>query len=147
MLSPGQGTHRWPHFLPDGKQFLFLAALGQPDTRGIFLGSLDGGEVRRVLNADSSVAYQAGKLLVVSQGALVAHDFDSARGSVSGSPITLAQPVGVDAGGATGLGGFSVSATGVLAHRNGATARRQLIWVDRAGNGLGAVAAVDDFAP
>ena len=73
-------THRWPHFLPDGRQFLFLAALGQPDTRGIFLGSLDGGESRRVLNADSSVAYQAGKLLVVSQGALVAHDFDPRAG-------------------------------------------------------------------
>jgi serine/threonine protein kinase/Tol biopolymer transport system component len=147
MLGPGQGTHRWPHFLPNGRQFLFLATLGQPDTRGIYLGSLDGGEPRRVLNADSSAAYQAGKLLVVSQGALVAHDFDPVRGSVSGTPVTLAQPVGVDAGGATGLSAFSVSATGVLAHRNGATARRQLIWVDRAGKALGAVAPVDDFAP
>ncbi len=147
MLSAGQGTHRWPHFLPDGRQFVYLAALGEPETRGIFLGSLDGGKPERVLNADSSVAYQGGRLLVVSQGALVAHDFDITRGSISGNPITLAQPVGVDAGGATGLGAFSVSATGVLAYRNGATARRQLIWVDRAGKRLGEVAPVDDFAP
>ena len=120
-LTPGQGTHRWPHFLPDGRRFLFLAALGQPDTRGIFLASLDGGEPMRVLNADTSVAVQEGRLLAVSQGALVAHRFDAAGDSIGGDAIALAQGVGVDAGGATGLGGFSVSAGGTLAHRNGAT--------------------------
>jgi eukaryotic-like serine/threonine-protein kinase len=146
-LIPGQGTHRWPHFLPDGRRFFFLAALGLADTRGIFLGSLDGSDARRVLNADSSVAYQDGKLLVVSQGALVAYSFDAARGAVDGDAITLAQGVGVDAGGATGLSGFSVSATGVLAHRNAATARRQLLWVDRAGKRLGPIGPIDESAP
>jgi Tol biopolymer transport system component len=146
-LTPGQGTHRWPHFLPDGRRFLFLAALGQPDTRGIFLGPLDEGEPRRVLNADSSVAYQDGKLLVVSQGELVAYSFDAARGAVDGDAITLAQGVGVDAGGATGLSGFSVSATGVLAHRNAATAKRQLLWIDRAGKRLGPIGPIDESAP
>jgi hypothetical protein len=47
------------------------------------------------------------------------------RGSVSGTPVTLAQPVGVDAGGATGLSVFGIGDRS--AYRNGATARRQLI--------------------
>jgi Tol biopolymer transport system component len=50
-LSPGEVTHRWPHFLPDGRRFLYLSALGQADLRGAFLGSLDGGTPRRVMNS------------------------------------------------------------------------------------------------
>src|SRR5262245_34724813 len=140
QLRPGEGTHRWPHFLPDGRHFLYLVTFGQPDTRGIYLGSLEGGPPKRVMAADSSAAYDpSGRLLVVSQGALVAYRFDTGSDSISGEPILVAQPVGVDAGGITGLSGFSVSSSGVLAHRTGATSRRQLVWVDRAGRKLGTI--------
>jgi hypothetical protein len=42
---------------------------------------------------------------------------------------------------------FSISSTGVLAHRSAATSRRQLLWVDRTGNRLSAVGPPDDSAP
>src|ERR1019366_6869039 len=41
-------------------------------------------------------------------------------------------------------GAFSVSSTGVLAHRATTAARRQLVWVDRTGGRVGAVGAIDE---
>jgi len=143
----GQGTHRWPRFLPDGRQFVFLLALAPFETRGLYLATLDGGEPRRLMAADAAATYvEPGYLLLPSQGALVAYRFDPARGSVSGEPIVVAASVGVDAGGATGLGGFSASATGILAHRMGATSRRQLVWVDRSGKEQGTLGPPDESA-
>ena len=61
-LAAGQGSHRWPQFLPDGRRFLFLMATGQPDTRGIYVGSLDGGEPTRVMPAETAAVYAASGL-------------------------------------------------------------------------------------
>ena len=40
-LGPQQSGHTAPHFLPDGRRFLFWAG-GAPDATGIYLGALDG---------------------------------------------------------------------------------------------------------
>jgi serine/threonine protein kinase len=141
-LGPGQGTHRWPQFLPDGRHFLFLSALGQPDTHGVYLGSLDGGEPRRLLTGDTAAVYTPpGYLLRVLQGVLVAHHFDADRGIVSSEAITVAQPVGVDDG--TFHSAFTVTGS-TLAHRPGGIARRQLVWVDRSGRVIGPLRPPDD---
>ena len=55
----------------------------------------------------------------------------------------MAQSVGSDS---TGRSAFAVSVTGVLAYRAGGTQRRQLVWMDRAGNLTGKVGGVDDSA-
>jgi hypothetical protein len=34
-LTLGQNSHRWPQFLPDGRRFIFVAALGRQDSRGV----------------------------------------------------------------------------------------------------------------
>jgi hypothetical protein len=57
QLAPGQGTHRWPQFLPDGRRFLFLAALGLPSAGGVYIGSLDGREPIRVLTGEPAAVY------------------------------------------------------------------------------------------
>jgi eukaryotic-like serine/threonine-protein kinase len=143
----GEGTHRWPTFLPDSRQFMFLVALAEPNVRGLYLGALDGGTPRRVLAAEASTLYAApGYLLLPSQRVLIAYRFDTSHGAITSDPITVAPSVDIDSGAATGLSGFSISATGVLAHRNGATTRRQLVWVDRAGREQGALVASDDTA-
>ena len=145
-LTAGQGSHRFPQFLPDGRRFLFLMATGQPDTHGVYVSSLDGGEPTRVMPADTAAAYAApGYLLLVSQEVLAAYPFDAARGTVAGEPIPVAQAVGTNDG--SFHSGFSVSAAGVLAHRPGAGARRQLVWVDRTGKTLGAIGPPDENAP
>jgi Tol biopolymer transport system component len=143
-LAAGQGSHRWPQFLPDGRRFVFLMATGQVKTHGIYVGSLDGGEPTRVMPAETAAAYATGYLLLVSQGVLVAYSFDTGRATVAGEPIPVAQAVGSDDGAFHSA--FSVSALGVLAHRAGAGARRQLVWVDRTSKVSGAVGPLDENA-
>ncbi len=59
--------------------------------------------------------------------------------------MPVAQAVGTDDGAFHSA--FSVSATGVLAHRAGAGSRRQLVWVDRTGKMVGAIGPPDENAP
>jgi Tol biopolymer transport system component len=140
--APGQGSHRWPQFLPDGRHFLFFMAYGRVDTQGIYVGTLDGGEATRVLSAETAAVYATpGALLWVRQGVLVAQRFDPATAVVSGEAIPIAQAVGSDEG--VLRGAFAV-ATGVLAHRAGGGERRQLAWVDRAGVVHGTVGTPDE---
>jgi serine/threonine protein kinase/Tol biopolymer transport system component len=154
-LAPGQ-RHLWPQFLPDGRRFLFLeVSPGRPEMRAVYVGALDGGEQFRVLAEAETAAMYAppGALLLVRRGVLVAYRFDPTRGVVSGDPMPVAQGVGKDYVKNTAAWtnrlfhrAFAVSATGVLAHRAGATQRRQLVWVDRAGTVQGTVGPADDAA-
>ena len=52
-LGPQQQSHRFPHLLPDGRQFLFYVPGGQ-DAAGIYLGSLNGSTPTRLTPADSA---------------------------------------------------------------------------------------------
>ena len=145
-LQAGENSHRWPQFLPDGHHFLFRVALGRQDTRGTYAGSLAGGTAIRVVPDDTAAVFAPPDLLlVVRQGVLMALHFDPARAVVSGDPVPVAQNVGADF--TTERGAFTVSATGVLAHRPGGAQRRQLVWMDRAGHPLGTVGSPDDSAP
>jgi eukaryotic-like serine/threonine-protein kinase len=145
-LAPGQGTHRWPQFLPDGRHFLFFVGFLGSDAQGVYVGTLDaGGEPKRVLDVATAAVYAPpGALLWVYQGVLVAQRFDAESEVVSGEPIPVAQAVGSDD--ALQRGAFAVSATGVLAHRAGRGEWRQLTWVDRAGVIRGTVGPPDENA-
>jgi Tol biopolymer transport system component len=142
-LAPGEGSHRWPQFLPDGRRFLFYVGLGQPSTHGVYVGSLDGRQPTRLLAGEAAAVYAPpGLLLRVEQGALVAHPFDAERGVVSAQSVRLAQSVAEDDG--TFRSAFSVSEAGVLAYRTSGLARRQIVWVDRTGKVTGVVRPPDD---
>ena len=136
-------AHRLPHFLPDGKRFLFTSTLGTPDTNGLYLGSLDKTPPVRVLPGDTGGRFAApDKLLTIRQGVLQAYSFNVASGVVQGEPVVIAQGFG----GASASGGFATSDTGVLAYRAGAAQRRQLVWVGRQGNVLGSIGEAEtDF--
>jgi hypothetical protein len=143
-LESGQSSHRWPQFLPDGRRFLFFSiAETQPDRRGVFTGSLDGGVPTRLLAANTPATYAPpGYLLRVSEGVLVAHEFDVASGLVRDKAVSVAEPVGVDS--RSFQAAVSVSDGGVMAHRSGAGALRQLVWADRAGKTQNIVGASPD---
>ena len=144
-LAAGQNSHRWPQFLPDGRRFLFLMTTGQPETHGVYVGSLSGGEPARVMSAETAAAYATpGYLLLVFRGVLAAYAFDAVRATVAGEPIPVSQAVGTDDGAFRSA--FSVSAAGVLAHRASAGSR-QLVWVDRTGKILGGVDSPAENVP
>ena len=110
-LEPQRQTgHRFPQFLPDGHHFLFYST-GSPEATGIYLGSLDEGEPKRLTAADSAGAYLGpGMVVFIRQTVLMAQHLDLKRGELTGNPVTLADPVGLNAYG----GGFSTSADGRL---------------------------------
>ena len=67
-----QLNHRFPQFLPGGRQFVFYAQ-GTPETAGIYLGSLDSPETKRLAAADTAGVYSSnGWLLYVRAGMLLA---------------------------------------------------------------------------
>jgi serine/threonine protein kinase len=55
--SRQEGSHRFPHFLPDGRHFLFTIRSGLADRRGIYAGSLDGTTKKLLVPFDSSAIY------------------------------------------------------------------------------------------
>ena len=140
-LEPGQTNYRFPQFLPDGRHFLFYAQ-GATDRSGIYLGSLDGSEVKRLVAADTAGAWAPPDwLLYMQQGTLRAQRLDIPRGTLTGNPVTVADPVGYSA--LATYGGFSVSAAGMVAYRSGGGSRTQLTWFDRTGKTAGTVGDPD----
>jgi Tol biopolymer transport system component len=144
-LIPGHSSHTSPQFLPDGRHFLYWA-LGSAETFGIYLGSLEGGEPKRLAAADSFAAYMPPGMITFVRGTtLMAQHLDINRGILTGDPMRVADPVGSNANG-TGNGGFSISADGRVAYRGGAGILRQLRWYDRAGKPVGVAGEPDPAA-
>jgi Tol biopolymer transport system component len=128
-------SHRTPHFLPDGRHFLYWAT-GSPETRGVYVAALDDSQSRRLLDVESPAAYASGHLFYLLQDTLVARPFDPIAQTFTGEPVRIAE----------GVAGFSVAADGSIIYRTGtntglgATGVRQLVWFDRSGTSLGTLA-------
>jgi Tol biopolymer transport system component len=130
-LAPGEIAHRLPSFLPDGHHFLYIVIGEKP---GEYVGSLDSGESKFLLAANSNALYSpSGDLLFVREGTLFRQSFDTKRLEVRGDPSPVVEHVAASFG--LNPGAFSVSNNGVLSYRNGSslTENTQLAWFDRTG--------------
>jgi dipeptidyl aminopeptidase/acylaminoacyl peptidase len=144
-LDPPQAGHRYPNFLPDGRRFLFFA-LGPPQAKGVYAGSIDSPDVRRLFDADSAAVFAAPDLAIFArEGALLAQRLDLDTLTLVGDPLPVAGSVAVHPN-VIGAVAVSASATGPLAYR-AAAEERQLTWVDRAGRRTGLVGAPDSGQP
>jgi len=132
-----QETGHWrPQFLPDGKRFIYLAVSSRPENTGIYVGSLDSPEVKRVADVDVAAYYAPpGYLLYVRQGNLMAQPFDAEKLRATQDPIVVARDVVY--GGPWGVPAFSTSDTGTLAYQANLHATRLLFWFDRNGKQIG----------
>jgi Tol biopolymer transport system component len=142
--SQGQNTHRWPHFLPDGGRFLYLARSPRPDQSGIYVGSLDSPAVTRVLSAESKVAYaQPGYLLFVRDKALLAQPFDATALRIEGDPVQVLEDVRYSR--SDSYASVSISEHGELAYQTtAAVPRSNLAWFNRTGQPLESVSTLHD---
>ncbi len=140
--SRGETAHRYPFFLPDGRQFLYLALnlagnRHAPANR-IWVGSLDGGPARPLIPANFNAQYADGYLLFVrggdAGGSLLAQAFDPKRLETSGDPVTVTDHVSNY--GYVGFGVYSVSRSGTLVF-NALQFLTRLEWFDRTGNQIG----------
>jgi serine/threonine protein kinase/Tol biopolymer transport system component len=137
-----ESNHMWPHFLPDGRTYLFqVLAL---NNRGIYAGTLDGPTRRLVIKQDSfdmtAVQYSAsGHLVYVRNHQLVARPFDLDGLAVTGDEVALADGFGI---GGPGRPMFGISRSGVLAFRPaGDSATYQPTWFLRNGARQGTLGA------
>lgn len=144
-LLPQQTNHRFPDFLPDGEHFLFFA-LGTPETRGVYIGSLGSEEPRRLIDADSAARFvRPAHMLFARQGALWAQRLDLDGLSLSDAePVHVASRVQTDPT-TPGVTYFSL-ATGAVTYRTD-VGERQLVWFDRLGREIGPLGKADDAQP
>jgi Tol biopolymer transport system component len=134
--SRQEGSHRWPRFLPGGRQFLFTVRSGLAEHRGVFVGSLDDQTPRLVFRGDTNAQYANDHLLFLDGDTLLGRPFDSERVSVGGEPFTIAASIGRSS---NGNGAFSVSPAGTIAYAAPMMQRGRLTWYSRTGNALGTV--------
>ena len=142
-LQRGETSHRWPFFLPDGKQFLYLVASfgGEKEKTGIYVRSLDSNEERLLVRANSSMAYASpGYILFVRERNLLAQSFNLKELRITGDPLPVAEEVQHIP--QTYYSYFSVSENGTLLYQNrSASGVSQLTWFDRTGKQVGLLGA------
>jgi eukaryotic-like serine/threonine-protein kinase len=142
-------THRWPHFLPDGKHFLYFSGSHstgpESELDAIFVGSLDPKERPKLLvNARSQGIYAAGRLLFARQNTLLAQPFDVGTLTLEGNAVPIAEKIQDDPGFFNAA--FSASDS-ILAYQEsgGTSGFSELVWFDRAGKRLESVGEPADY--
>jgi serine/threonine protein kinase len=140
-------THRWPHFLPDGRHFLYFARTvgdaGAEDD-AICLGSLDGKAPRRLINAKSEGVYANGYILYLRDNTLMAQPFDPGSMELTRDAV----PIADDASYAPSIsrGVFSASQNGLLVYQSGAIDAGSALRVfNRAGQQVDSVGGLDRY--
>ncbi len=141
-LEPGQNNHRFPSFLPDGRNFLYTDQRGDDSPRAVYMNALGSAAARRVVNSDSMVVYgPAGFLFFLRQQTLLAQLFDLEKLEITGDPFPVAEGVVESAN--TGSLAVSATAKGTVTYRTGTAVRRRLVWFDRSGKEIGAISAAN----
>ena len=139
---------RWPQFLPDGQHFLYLSTSAQKNKSELMVGSLDGGEPKRLLESGSSGRYVpsadgSGHIFFSRDGALLAQRFDATNLELIGAPLRVADQVRVNT---NGRAFFDASANGTLIFDPGSDLEnRQLTWFDRSGKQLETIGPVGSY--
>ena len=119
-LDQGGAGHFWPYFLPDGRHYVYLAWSAQGTNRAVFAGTLDSKEKKRLMPAESNVAYAApGYLVFHREATLFAQPFDAKKLTFTGDAAHLADGVAFNP--ASGRGDFAVSRDDALIYFQGAT--------------------------
>jgi dipeptidyl aminopeptidase/acylaminoacyl peptidase len=129
---------------------LFTARCGQRENNGLYIGSLDSTNVKRLMPAHSQVSYvppeagDLGTLLFYRDGALMSQSFDVEEEKLTGNPVPLVDQVAYTA--ASIDAGFRISANGRVAIVQAAGADySRLSWFNRDGDERGVVGQAADY--
>ncbi len=118
--APPGTMDRWPFFLPDGRHYLFYRRVPRTAPT-VHVGTLDGSEVRLVLQVSSRAEYDNGHLYFRRDGALFAQPFDAKQLTLKGTATRVVDEVGVS--GADYRNGAFSAAAGNIVTWNGTQAR------------------------
>jgi Tol biopolymer transport system component len=152
-ISDTQGDYTNPAFLPDGQHFLLVSRRGEKS--GIYVSSLDGKEMHRILPDVSSVVYaapsrqsadRAGRLLFVRDNALMAQQFDAGSTKLLAEASLVVKGVSLTTN--TIYAPVTVSETGVLLYVNeGSESVSHMYWFDRNGQIQQQMGSGDEYQP
>jgi serine/threonine protein kinase/Tol biopolymer transport system component len=148
--SRQEGSHRIPQLLPDGVHFIYQARSSVVEQGGIYAGSLDDGNLKKLLISGKSIAsgqpvvarYAGGHLFFLDGDTLMAQVFDTKRLELRGQRFVVQGGVGRSSG---STGAFSLSDSGDLAYAGALVAPSRLTWFDRAGNQSGSIGLPRDY--
>ena len=127
---------RWPHFLPDGKHFLFLNTGNEQARSMVCVGSTASADRKQIVAADSNAIFTrsasgAGFIFFVRDGALLAQGFDTETNSTMGEAFRVSEKIRVNI---NSRAYFSVSDNATLVYDPfGEGEMRQMAWFDRSG--------------
>ncbi|MGQ0736206.1 MAG: protein kinase domain-containing protein [Acidobacteriota bacterium] len=140
-------SHRFPHFLPDGRHYLYLATGSDARDRVVYVGTLDSAERHPLEGIAAEVKYSSGHLVFVRDGALMAQPFNLDRLALAGDAFPVADRF-APAGALTWS--FTASTNGILAYRAavagaGGVASHELVWRARQGTRLTVAGAEAEY--
>jgi eukaryotic-like serine/threonine-protein kinase len=136
----------WPHFLPDGRHFIYWSPRLPPDgAAGIVVASIDPDfEARLLVRSDTAGVVMPPGTLVFGRGETVFQQpFDFDRFQISGEPIPINEPILIKQG--IGIADFTLSATAGLVYQPATSPSNQFAWVDRSGRRIATVGAPGRF--
>ena len=135
-----ESNHRWPHFLPDARHFLYSLRArtpGQAEVNRLMLGSLDSLDATMLIDDATNAAYvEPGYLLYGRAGNLYAWRFDAGGRRLIGQPVPIVQEK-LSLWEPKGLAVFAASDSGTIVYLPEAVPRTTLQWYDAGGRALG----------
>ena len=130
--TSGEISHRWPHFLPDGRRYLFLSWHREPGRRALYVGSLDGEAPKHLAPIESAAVFvPPHHVLWTSGGTLFARRFDLETLEFSGSTQVVASDV--SHGTSFGWSAVSAGGNGAVVYQSLSPAVSQPTWFSRTG--------------
>ncbi len=152
----GQTDLHEPHFLQDGRHFLYLAlSSGAKESQGLYVASLDGMPPRRILEHTSNAVFVpagsgSGYLLLGGRdGGLTAQPFDARTLQLAGDPVSIAPRLGTAHGQQTSYRrrNFTASSNGLLVYDPLAERQRvRMVWVNRRGKTIQELSRLDNIS-
>jgi len=153
--SRRETSHEYPQFLPGGKRFLYFIGSTDPNTRGVYPGSLDRSQKRiRLLATKSKAIYtppyngHSGSLLWLRERTLMNQTFDVGTLRLLGDPAPVAENVALFSNDPriSLLAAFWASDAGILAYHDGkGSDKTRLVWMSRDGKRLEEVGPEDRY--
>ncbi|HEU4333494.1 MAG TPA: protein kinase [Candidatus Eisenbacteria bacterium] len=135
--AKGETGSAWPHFLPDGRHFLYLGLTARLDRSYLKVGDLDSDKTVTLGEGNySRIEYvEPGYIVFVRERALLAQPFDAKRLKFTGDPFPVVDDVAAG-GGTASNADFSTSRSALVFRGGAAGGQTQVICVDREGREL-----------
>lgn len=142
----GETGSAWPHFLPDGRHFLYLGLASHLEAIALKVGDIKSHKVVTLAHGNfSRIEYvEPGYILFARDRSLLAQPFDARALRFTGDPFPVVDDVAV--GGGVGSNADFSSSRSTLVFRGGTAGRKlRLVWVDRAGKELQTFGTPGDY--